>query len=273
MRTYKKHVCEPMVACESMYVNPCKVRMYVRTRTYIKYVCMRICVKYVCKPMVACEPIFTFRVGFVHPLQDVALHQYLPLSSVCCFPVPGGFHLPCYVVLSSSAWSSSWSLPSHFCFSVHSMMSIIFVLFLISEHGILSCNFRSNIFLSIALWAVFRFLSIVYWETMFGSHRSLLARHTGPLTVFFFLKWNEELSILEYFLGFFFFFFFSKTAPCCSDPGIYFFFWSAIEVYGLSEVFEFCHFFNFVPDQLVYFHCLHGLSCTLSFPCVFLSQI
>ena len=30
---------------------------------------------------------FTFHLGFVHPLQDLALHQCLPLSSVCCFPV------------------------------------------------------------------------------------------------------------------------------------------------------------------------------------------
>ena len=54
----------------------------------------------------------TFHLGFVHPLQDVALHQCLPLSSVCCFPVSGGSLLPCYVVLPSSAWSSSWPLPS-----------------------------------------------------------------------------------------------------------------------------------------------------------------
>ena len=53
-----------------------------------------------------------FHLGFVHPLQDVALHQCLPLSSVCCFTVPGGPLLPCYVVLPSSAWSSPWSLPS-----------------------------------------------------------------------------------------------------------------------------------------------------------------
>ena len=33
--------------------------------------------------------------GFVHPLQDVALHQCLPLSSVCCFPNPGGSLLLC----------------------------------------------------------------------------------------------------------------------------------------------------------------------------------
>ena len=50
--------------------------------------------------------------GFVHPLQDVALHQCLPLSSVCCFPHPGGSLLVCYVILPSSAWSSSRPLPS-----------------------------------------------------------------------------------------------------------------------------------------------------------------
>ena len=55
---------------------------------------------------------FSFHLGFIHPLQDVALHQCLPLSSVCCFPVPGGSLLPCYVVLPTSAWSSPWSLPS-----------------------------------------------------------------------------------------------------------------------------------------------------------------
>ena len=47
------------------------------------------------------------RLGFVHPLQDVALHQCLPLSSVCCLLYPGGSLLLCYVVLPSSAWSSS----------------------------------------------------------------------------------------------------------------------------------------------------------------------
>ena len=53
-----------------------------------------------------------FHLGFVHPLQDVALHQCLPLSSVCCFPNPGGSLLLCYVILPSSAWSSSRPLPS-----------------------------------------------------------------------------------------------------------------------------------------------------------------
>ena len=50
--------------------------------------------------------------GFVHPLQDAALHQCLPLSSVCCFPNPGGSLLLCYVILPSSVWSSSRPLPS-----------------------------------------------------------------------------------------------------------------------------------------------------------------
>ena len=45
---------------------------------------------------------FTFHQGFVHPLQNVALHQCHPLSSVCCFLVPGGSFLPFYVVLPSS---------------------------------------------------------------------------------------------------------------------------------------------------------------------------
>ena len=31
--------------------------------------------------------------------------------------------------------------------------------------------------------------------------------------------------------------------------------------------------FSIFPDQIVYLHCLHGFSCTLSFPCVFLSQL
>ena len=113
---------------------------------------------------------FTFHLGFVHPLQDVALHQCLPLSSVCCFPVPGGSLLPCYVVLSSSAWSSSWSLPSpslplcaafgppvvlhSWCMSGPSplLFQCVFYnvnhFFLVSEHGILSCRCRFNIFIS-----------------------------------------------------------------------------------------------------------------------------
>ena len=55
-------------------------------------------------------------------------------------------------------------------------------------------------------------LSFVYLETMFGSHRSLLTRHIGPLLVFLdevgsCLSWSISLFFL---LFFFFFFFFSK---------------------------------------------------------------
>ena len=100
--------------------------------------------------------------GFVHPLQDVALHQCLPSSSVCCFPNPGGssfsvmsschrllgcpldlFPLLCChsvhrLVHLLSFNLSVWPAHFHFCFSVYSMISMIFVLFLISEHGISS---------------------------------------------------------------------------------------------------------------------------------------
>ena len=71
--------------------------------------------------------------GFVHPLQDVALHQCLSSSSVCCLPNPGGSLLLCYVILPSSAWSSSRPLPSPWlplCASpctVQCLLSIIIV--------------------------------------------------------------------------------------------------------------------------------------------------
>ena len=55
---------------------------------------------------------FTFHQGFVHPLQDVALHQCLPLPSVCCFPV------------------SPWLYPSTAGCSPPSMPSIVFCLLL-----------------------------------------------------------------------------------------------------------------------------------------------
>ena len=57
--------------------------------------------------------------GFVHPLQDVALHQCLPSSSVYCLPNPGGSLLLCYVILPSSAWSSSsLSLAATLCIAL-----------------------------------------------------------------------------------------------------------------------------------------------------------
>ena len=71
-----------------------------------------------CVPFHACllfasrTNLISSHLGFVHPLQDVALHQCLPSSSVCCLPNPGGSLLLCYVILPSSAWSSSRPLPS-----------------------------------------------------------------------------------------------------------------------------------------------------------------
>ena len=70
--------------------------------------------------------------------------------------------------------------PAHFCFcfSVYSMISIIFVLFLISEHGILSCSFRSNILLSIALWAVLSLFVICYVQiSLYESLNTILSCH------------------------------------------------------------------------------------------------
>ena len=95
---------------------------------------------------------FTFHLGFVHPLQDVALHQCLALSSVCCFPVsflpmPSchllfGCSLDLFPLLGRhsvqrlSTYCPSFLLYLHFCFSVYSIISIVSVLFLISEYGI-----------------------------------------------------------------------------------------------------------------------------------------
>ena len=140
--------------------------------------------------------------GFVHPLQDVFhlrlsaafLIQVVPSFSVMssCHLLLGrpldlfpllGCHSVHHLVHLLSFNLAIWPAHFHFCFSVYSMISMIFALFLISAHGILSFSFRSNIFLSIALWAVLS-LSFVYLETMFGSHRSWLARYIGPLLVF-----------------------------------------------------------------------------------------
>ena len=117
--------------------------------------------------------LFTFHLGCVHPLQDVALHQCLPLPSVCCFPVPGGSLLPCcrlailfcrpldlFPLFGGHSVQCLVHLLSfilaiclahfHFCFSMCSIMPIICVLLLISEHGTLSCSFKFNIFLSLS---------------------------------------------------------------------------------------------------------------------------
>ena len=91
---------------------------------------------------------FIFHLGFVHPLQDVALHQCLPLSSVCWFAVSGssllvmsfchllfGHPLDLFPVLGCHSVQRFVHLLSfilalcpahlHFCLSVYSEMSII----------------------------------------------------------------------------------------------------------------------------------------------------
>ena len=108
---------------------------------------------------------FTFHLGFVHPLQDVALHQCHPLSSVAfliqvvpsffamssCHLLPGhpldlfpllSCHSVGRLVHLSSSILAMCPAHFHFCFRVYSIMSIIlnFVLFLIPEHDILSCS-------------------------------------------------------------------------------------------------------------------------------------
>ena len=56
---------------------------------------------------------FTFHLGFVHPLQDVALHQCLPISSVfTCFT----FHLGFVHLLQDVALHQCPPLPSVCCF-------------------------------------------------------------------------------------------------------------------------------------------------------------
>ena len=61
-----------------------------------------------------------------------------------CHSVQRLFHLLSFILAICPAHL-------HFYFSLYSIKSMIFVLFQISEHGILSCSFRPNIFLSIAL--------------------------------------------------------------------------------------------------------------------------
>ena len=79
-----------------------------------------------------------------------------------------------------------WPAHFHFCFSVSSMILMIFVLFLISEHGILSFSFRSNIFLSIALWAVLSLFVIC-----------LFRDHVWQPYLIHMTEWNQLIWILH----------------------------------------------------------------------------
>ena len=121
------------------------------------------------------------------------------------FPLPG-YHSEQRVAHLLSLILTLCPAHFHFCFSVYSMMSIIFVLFLISEHGTSSYNFEFNIFPSL-LFKLFLVLSVVYLDTMFGSHRSLLVRHAWPLLVFC-VTWG--VIYLE--ISPFFFFFFVQNS-------------------------------------------------------------
>ena len=97
---------------------------------------------------------------FVHPLQDVAL-QHCLLSVAFLFQVVPSFlvmsschlllgrpldlfpllgcHLVQRLVHLLSFILAICPAHLHFCFSVYSIMSVIFIVFLISEHGMLSC--------------------------------------------------------------------------------------------------------------------------------------
>ena len=90
---------------------------------------------------------------------------------------------------------------------------------------------------------------------MFGSHRSWLARYIGPLLVY--------LGVFPYFF---------RNSSACSDSAYI----SSLVVSlrcvvcprYLNSV-----TFSIFADLLVCLRCPHGLSCTLSFLYVFLSQL
>ena len=66
----------------------------------------------------------------------------------------------------------------------------------------------------------------------------------------------------------------SNTSQCYSNPGIDFSFAVPLRCVVCPRYlnsFTFLCFFS--PDQLVYLHCLNGLSCILSFIGVFLGQL
>ena len=112
---------------------------------------------------------FAFHLGFVHLLSFVVFSLLLSSSRWFSPSLPCRLAIFCLVVLLISSLSlvatlcSVWSTyclsflryfgPSPlFCFGVYSIKSIIFVLFLISEYGILSCSLRPNIFSVLSLF-------------------------------------------------------------------------------------------------------------------------
>ena len=94
--------------------------------------------------------------------------RWLPFSLLCRLAI---FCMVVLLISSLYLVASLCSVWSTYCLSfllyvrpISTFVSVcilqchFFVLFLISEHGILSCSFRPNIFLSIALWAVLSLL-------------------------------------------------------------------------------------------------------------------
>ena len=161
--------------------------------------------------------IYRLRLGYVHPLHDVALHQCLPLSSVCCLPNPGCSLLLCYVVLPYSAWSpldlfpllgcqsvqrlvhllsfilAIWPANFHVCFSVYSMMLVIFVII----DGILAYYQRAG---QACCWRVFHSRCpscslLTYWshpQRQWGVEviKAPLTRLIAPSLGFWGISWK-----------------------------------------------------------------------------------
>ena len=104
---------------------------------------------------------------------------HLPLGRpLDLFPLLGYHSVQCLVHL----WSFILDIcpaPFHFCSSVCFTISIIFVLFqsMVLCLGILNQTCSSPLLFEQFLVCV----SVVYEETISGSHRSLLVRHTGLL--------------------------------------------------------------------------------------------
>ena len=198
---------------------------------------------------------FTFCLGFVHPFSGPSRPSMplivfgLLLSYSRRFPPPllcrlaiFYFVVPLISFLSLVATLLSfilavWLAHFNFCFSVYAILSIIFVLFLISGRGILSRSFRFNISPPLLFDQFLVVCQLFIKRPCFAA--------TGhcwedTLVHYLYFGWYGDLAFLKYFL------IFSKTVPSCSGPDIRFFFCSVFEVCGLFKVFKFCHLFNFL---------------------------
>ena len=161
---------------------------------------------------------FTFHLGFVHPLQDVALLQCLPLSSVWFFLIQV---TPSFLAMSSCHLLLGRPLDLFPLLGCHSVQRLVHLLssFLLYDQPIstfvsvciLGCQFSlffswflSMVSYLVALDPTFfspllfkRFsvcLSIVYWEIMFGSHRSLSAQYQVQSPWYDSIRENKDWS-------------------------------------------------------------------------------